>query len=52
MQLSIPIPLAFLSRFAQAALVGVIAAHPEQAYETVRELLVHVLRAALHLLAS
>ena len=52
MQLSLPVPLAFLSRFAQAALVVVIATHPEQAYETARELLVHVLQAVLHLLAS
>ena len=52
MQISIPIPLALLSRLAQAALVGVIAAHPEQAYETARELLAHTLRVALHLLAS
>ena len=51
MQLLIPIRLRVLTRFAQAALLGLIAAHPEHAYRTGMTLLVQLLGGMLRVLA-
>ena len=52
MQLSIPIPLAFLSPFAQAALVGVIAAYPQETWRLVQTAIISILRLLLKLLGG